>query len=320
MNINISPLGFGLSSIAGSGNFAHQERLIKTAIDCGITHFDVAPYYGSGDAERILGDILSTCSDQVTITTKYGLVPIGGGVGRSMLRALLRPVFRRMSSLKKIASSVVSKTHQPKPVAFEKGALTASMNESIKKLRRPVDIFLLHDAEIDFAQNPDLIEELLTVKSGGQTRFTGISGDSEIVLKMVSWRPDVYEVAQTENSLQSLAPVQELQALSAGVITHRAIQGGLKQLAALIDTRPMFKQIWLRETGIDPSNKEELANMLIELALAENRGGTVLFSTTNPERIKKVASVLSSPRLGEADYRNIRSIFNDVCIQPGLTA
>ena len=33
MKPNLSRLGFGLSSIAGSGNYAHQERLINTAIE-----------------------------------------------------------------------------------------------------------------------------------------------------------------------------------------------------------------------------------------------------------------------------------------------
>lgn len=312
MKIDLPRLGFGLSSIAGSGNFSHQEKLIRTAIDSGITHFDVAPYYGSGDAERILGDILVNCKEQVSITTKFGLMPLGGGVGGSMLRSLLRPVFRRMSALKKIASSVVSKTHQPKPMEYKAGDLTNSMDASIKKLRRPVDIFLLHDLEIDLARNTDLLEELQSIKTDKKTRLTGISGESETLLQMVKWRPEVYEVAQLENSLRSPAPVEVLEAAGADVITHRAIQGGLEELIFLLKNRPTFRTVWEREISVDPSSKEDIAQALIELALYENPRGTILFSTTNPERIKKVANVLQSPKLGIEECNKLRSLFSEV--------
>ncbi|MBC7914985.1 MAG: aldo/keto reductase [Pyrinomonadaceae bacterium] len=314
MKIELSRLGFGLSSIAGSGNFAHQEKLIKTAIDCGITHFDVAPYYGSGDAEKILGDILSTCKDQVTITTKFGLMPLAAGRGGSLLRSALRPVFRRMRFLKHIASSMVSKAHQPKTFSFEKGALETSINASIKKLGRPADIFLLHDAEIDLAQNPDLTEELYKVKEAGKTRLTGISGTADMVLQIFNWNPQLYEVAQLENSLTSSAPIEALERGGADVINHRAIQGGLSQILFLLQNRPTFKEIWLREVGVDLHDKESIANILIELALYENRAGTILFSTTNPDRIKKIARVLASPQLGMEGCLTVRSIFSDVYV------
>jgi aryl-alcohol dehydrogenase-like predicted oxidoreductase len=317
MENKISRLGFGLSSIAGSGNFAHQERLVKTAIDSGITHFDGAPYYGSGDAEKILGDILATCTEKVTITTKFGLIPLSGGAGGSFLRSALRPVFRKMSYLKKIASSVLNKAHQPKPMVFEKGDLIKSIEISIAKLRRSPDIFLLHDVEISLAQNPNLIEELEQVKQDGRAKITGISGTADDLYQMSAWRPDLYRVVQLENSLKTPAPIQKLKDTGATVITHRAIQGGLNELVFLIKNRRHFKDVWEREIGIDPSNKEELANALIELALTENPEGTILFSSTSPERIKKVASVLNSPKLGIEGCQNLRNIFNDVYVERG---
>lgn len=315
MKVDLSKLGFGLSSIAGSGNFSHQEKLIRTAIDAGITHFDVAPYYGSGDAEKILGDILASCPETVTITTKFGLMPVGGGMGGSLLRSALRPIFRRMSALKKIASTVVSKTHQPKALSFNKGDLINSMDASIKKLRRPVDVFLLHDVEVELAQNSDLLEELEEIKRSAKTRLTGISGTGDTLLTMVNWRPEVYEVAQLENSLKCPAPIEDLKKSGADVITHRAIQGGLEELLFLLRARPTFKNIWEREIGIDPASREDIANALIELAMHENPEGTVLFSSTNPERIRKVAGVLSSPKLGAAGCKALRSVFSEVYLR-----
>lgn len=313
MKINLSRLGFGLSSIAGSGNFSHQQNLIKTAIDCGVTHFDTAPYYGSGDAEKILGDILSTCPDKVTITTKFGLFPVSGGMAGSLLRSTFRPIFRRVSPIKRIASSFVSQTSsQTKKNVFEKGELLFSLNESIRKLRRPVDIFLLHDADKAFAQNPQTIQELDEARKTGKTLLTGISGAEEIIQDIISRKPEIYSIAQLENSLTSEVSVSKLARSGADVITHRSIQGGLKQLMFLIEKRPGFKQVWLREIGFDPSDTDKLVQMLIELALYENPNGTVLFSSTQPDRIKKISAAVNSPILGEDGCLTLRKLFNEV--------
>jgi aryl-alcohol dehydrogenase-like predicted oxidoreductase len=317
MKTNLSRLGFGLSSIAGSGNFSHQEALIKTAIDNGIMHFDVAPYYGSGDAEKILGDILLTCPETVTITTKFGLIPFDGGRGGNLLRSTLRPVFRQFKFLKKAATSIVSRSKassHPVKKEFEKGALLASIDASIKKLNRPVDIFLLHDADISFARNMDVVHELDLVRNAGKTILTGISGSEETLLDIINWRQQSYSVCQLENSLAHKVNIEKLSVNNTKVITHRAIQGGLKDLNFLIHKRPGFKRIWERETGIDPLNSDLLSQVLLELALNENPNGTVLFSTTSIKRVKSAASALNSPILDKEVSFKIRQLFDGVYI------
>lgn len=315
MTMNISRLGFGLSSIAGSGNFSHQEKLIKTAIENGITHFDVAPYYGSGDAEKILGNILATCSEKVTITTKFGLAPLSGGRGGSMLRSLLRPVFGKVSFLKRIATSALKSNKDPQEKVFKNGALSASVEESVHKLRRPIDILLLHDANIQMARNFEIIEELDLARKGGNVCLTGISGDATSVLDAVVWRPQTYTVAQLENSLAIKAPIDQLYSYGATVITHRAIQSGLKELTFLIQKRPGFKEVWQREIGIDPFSSENLAQIFIEMALMENPKGTILFSSTKSERIKGIARAVNFPMLGMEGCNKIRNIFDSVHIK-----
>jgi D-threo-aldose 1-dehydrogenase len=53
-------LGFGCSGIIGSNTRTESLGLLSTAVELGIRHFDVARSYGSGDAEAILGDFLTT--------------------------------------------------------------------------------------------------------------------------------------------------------------------------------------------------------------------------------------------------------------------
>ncbi|MCY9803060.1 aldo/keto reductase [Vibrio scophthalmi] len=75
--MHASAVGFGCWAIGGTwNNVADDEsiRAIKTAIDTGINFFDVAPVYGKGHAETILGRALqSEQRDSVIIATKCGL-------------------------------------------------------------------------------------------------------------------------------------------------------------------------------------------------------------------------------------------------------
>src|SRR5262245_26368239 len=51
------------------------DRLLATAVEEGITHFDTAPMYGYGDAEGLLGSFLAPRREELTVTTKIGIPP-----------------------------------------------------------------------------------------------------------------------------------------------------------------------------------------------------------------------------------------------------
>jgi len=314
MPVQLSRLGFGLSGIAGSGNSAHQQTLIRTALDSGVTHFDTAPYYGAGDAEKILGDILAKYSDKVTVTTKFGLVPFGGGRLGGLTRAALRPLFKKMKSLKRLASGFVSRVHQPAQVQvqIQKSALVASLDASLRKLHRPVDIFLLHDAALEITRHPAVLEGLAEFCQTGKISLAGISGSAKTVEAAVKENPEIYRVAQLENSLTCPAPFSALSTSGVKIINYRAIQCGLPKLISLLEQRPAFKKFWLHDLGIDPSSSDILVQVLMELALSENPEGTVLFSTTRPERIRSICRALQTPVLGPDGACRVRQLFETI--------
>lgn len=307
-----STIGFGLSSLAGSGNFRHQEKLIRTAIDCGITHFDVAPYYGSGDAEHILGKILLNCRDAITVTTKYGLVPLGAGKGSQLLRATLRPLFRQVRFLKAAASAVVQKKHAPAVTTFQKGQIINSINDSIKKLGRPIDYFLLHDPDPAFASSAEVQAELAEVCLSAKASCTGLTGHAT-ELPLSALQPSIYRIAQLENSLTQPANLAELATRYHEVFTHRAIQGGKAPLEFLLKYHPRFRAIWQRDIGLRVETPEDIAEVLFRLALAENPRGTVLFSTTNPQRLAQIATLATKP-LAAGQAQQIKTLFASVYI------
>lgn len=90
-----------------SCNFANAEKMVHTAFDCGITHFDLANNYGVpyGSAEENFGHILDRgmrkYRDEMCISTKAGYDmwagPYGDGNGsRKYLTASLDQSLKRM--------------------------------------------------------------------------------------------------------------------------------------------------------------------------------------------------------------------------------
>ena len=75
----ISAVGFGCWATGGGdiwNNTTDQESIvtIQRAVELGINFFDVAPVYGLGHAETILGEALKGRREKVLIATKCGLV------------------------------------------------------------------------------------------------------------------------------------------------------------------------------------------------------------------------------------------------------
>jgi len=72
-------LGFGCWQLSGKdswSNFNEKEMIktVETSIDKGINFFDVAPVYGLGNAENLLGKIVKNKRKDIIIASKCGLV------------------------------------------------------------------------------------------------------------------------------------------------------------------------------------------------------------------------------------------------------
>ena len=66
--------GGGLGQIWGETTRKEAIETVNSAIENGITHFDVAPMYGKGEAERVIGEVFKGRSiDNVFFTTKCRL-------------------------------------------------------------------------------------------------------------------------------------------------------------------------------------------------------------------------------------------------------
>jgi aryl-alcohol dehydrogenase-like predicted oxidoreductase len=67
-------LGGGIGSVWGTVERAEAVATVRAALDAGITMLDVAPTYGPGEAELVVGEALGgAVPDGVLITTKVEL-------------------------------------------------------------------------------------------------------------------------------------------------------------------------------------------------------------------------------------------------------
>ena len=76
-----------------------------------IRHFDVAPMYGFGKAEKLLGQSFRGRTDEITITTKYGLEPTKKNAGlAASLHRMARVLLKNVPAVKRRLQNAAKKT------------------------------------------------------------------------------------------------------------------------------------------------------------------------------------------------------------------
>src|SRR4051794_20829763 len=113
--LEVSALGFGcmgLSSGYGPAvDKAHGIRVIRAAVDHGITFFDTAEIYGPFANEELVGEALAPVRDRVVIATKFGFkIENGKQAGLDSRPAHIREVVE--ASLKRLRTDRIDLLYQ----------------------------------------------------------------------------------------------------------------------------------------------------------------------------------------------------------------
>src|SRR3954466_15235464 len=74
---DVTRIGFGCMNLSHAYGPPQPrdaaQRVLRAALDLGVTHFDTAALYGFGANEKLVGDVLKTRPDGVVIASKCGL-------------------------------------------------------------------------------------------------------------------------------------------------------------------------------------------------------------------------------------------------------
>lgn len=288
-------IGFGTTALLSLSDEKERQQVLRAAFEAGITHFDTAPYYGYGEAERILGRFIKDHRDEVTITTKFGIQPPSVAGGGSVA-AVVKKAVRHFAPLRKLLAKQAGK--MVRRGAFSAGDAERSLETSLRALQTDhIDVYLLHEA------NPsDVGDELLAflqgkVREGVIGRF-GTGSEAAKVAAMTALHPDFASVVQFENSV--VRQNSRLMAAANGslVFTHGALGSSWRQLREAMAGSERLRRSMSDALGADASDPVNLSGAMLAWSARENHQGTVLFSSGRPVNIQSNMAALDSGRFG----------------------
>ena len=105
-SIDISCIGLGTNYVGGYNLYLGVDedegvRLVKQAIDLGVTHIDTADVYGTGRSEELVGKAIDGRRDEIVLATKGGILfgEHGSGVNNEpvYLRGALERSLKRLN-------------------------------------------------------------------------------------------------------------------------------------------------------------------------------------------------------------------------------
>ncbi len=189
-DLRLSRFVFGTGSLFNAGSTAQRQRLLAAAADHGFSHFDTAPYYGFGVAERDLAPLLRA-RPELTVTTKVGLHSPGGD-DQGDLQVLAR----------KVAGKLIKQVSAPR-VDFSLTQARRSLEGSLRRLgRERIDLYLLHEPELAALEAGAWLEWLRERQQQGQIRHFGIALTSQRLAPFLAQASPLAQVIQTEDSLE----------------------------------------------------------------------------------------------------------------------
>ncbi len=299
-------LGFGCSSLMGASSRRASLALLESAFDEGIRHFDVAPMYGYGEAERCLGEFLQRHRAEVTIATKYGISPAKKSSLISLGRRIAGPIIKTFPAMKqRLASAANVVTHNPQRDTFTPAEARASLERSLTALRTDrIDLWLLHEASAADLRDDALLDLLEEEVQKGTIGTFGIGSEAAKVPALLAKHSEYCRTLQYEWSVldPSIDPSFEATPLSGRKpfrIHHRALTTNFRAVHLALTQDKQLCQRWSSSTLTDLSNAEELARLMLKASLVMNPASVVLFSSKNPQHIQTNVQIAGDQSLDD---------------------
>jgi D-threo-aldose 1-dehydrogenase len=188
-DLTLSRFVFGTASLFRVGSRKKRLRLLHAAKDHGFTHFDTAPYYGFGTAERDLQPLLTAHPD-LTVTTKVGIYS-PGGENQPGLAVLLRKAGGRLLPALSRPTIDWSILHARK-----------SLEGSLRRIgRSTIDLFMLHEPELRLLDTDEWLRWLEQEVVAGRVRRFGLAIEARRLVPFMIAKNPLGRVIQTTDSL-----------------------------------------------------------------------------------------------------------------------
>ncbi|PIZ05191.1 MAG: hypothetical protein COY58_00100 [Gammaproteobacteria bacterium CG_4_10_14_0_8_um_filter_38_16] len=303
-----SILAFGCSGIGGRVDKKKSIEIINAAFDYGVTHFDVAPSYGYGDAEACLGMALNKNRDKVVIATKVGIIRNDPSTLIRKLKPIAQRVIQTFPSMRKIISTGAAfsgATAQPNQFTIDK--IKASVEKSLKDLKTDyIDILFLHDCKKEHL-SIEVITFLQKLKRDGKVRTYGLATDIETI-----------NVAQ-ETGYTDLLPQfpnnileknhMKLHHANQPCIMHSAFFNLDRMKKMITDNQAIFSHF-----EIGPLQEKQLHELMLSYVLLTNQKGVVICSMLNKSHLTENIRSTENPTFSENQIIAFSKMI-DICLQ-----
>ena len=279
---HVSALGFGCASLGSRISEAQGLRALNYALDRGVTWCDVAPSYGGGEAEAIVGKFLSGRRDKITVCTKIG-VP---RPAISPFMRLIRPAARAIANaLPKRGRQKAGKKHSGHRLDAEE--FEDFVNDSLRRLRTEyIDVLALEEPQLQDCTDGAVIEALRRLIDKGRIRAVSIAGTADAVIAGARIS-EIYKIAQLGDNpfTQSLARVKgALGDPRMFFVTHGVFgMGGYERLSHLLVSDGGRLGALASQLAYGPPFMA--SEMLLDYAFATNPDGVVLASMFSQSHI-----------------------------------
>lgn len=210
-HIEVSALGFGCASVMGKVGKSQSISAMAQAYDLGVTHFDVARSYGFGRAESVLGKFINGKRSNVTVTTKFGVIPPHLTLKTKILIPIARKVSEYVPRLKAKLRSKASVLLAEK--RFDVDYAQSCLEISLQELNTDyIDFYMLHEPELELLQNSDELKKFLEANvDSGKVRAWGIAykaPEDYSTIKILGG-----DVIQFEGNVGNLEAVEDVRTL-----------------------------------------------------------------------------------------------------------
>jgi D-threo-aldose 1-dehydrogenase len=297
------PLGFGCADLYREPSGSSRRRILDEAHAGGIRHFDVAPMYGLGLAERELGHFARARREQVVIATKFGISPTGIAQGLAKVQGPVRRLFSTFPALRQRARSSAagpasgrSGSLLYRASGFDASAARRSLERSLRELGTDyVDLLLLHDPRPGEVHREDVCEYLEQARDLGLIRAWGLAGELEPMGRLADALPVKPSVLQVRSDLLERRNGNAVAGSFATRITFGLLGRSIARIVRHVTSEPERERAWRARVGRDCADPEVVASLLLRLAVRENPRGVVLFSTIRTEHVRAAIEAVAEP-------------------------
>lgn len=278
-DLSTSVLGMGCASLGSRIARTQGLRALAAAHDQGVTWFDVAPAYGAGEAEPILGEFARGRRDRMLICSKVGVVPPRHNGAIRAVYALGRPLLGSMAGLRGRFRKV--KATRNVALALSPAFIIGSLETTLRRIGSDhVDVFALHKVSVEDLGRGEVLRALEDIVRAGKARYIAVASSEAAAMAALD-TPDLYRVLQLADN-PTTCPLPKLLARATNVpafVTHSVfgVDGAKDRFVARLRAEPAARK-HLEEAGYDGSNEQVIAELLLDRALSSNAKGVVITS------------------------------------------